>query len=81
LRNDDEDNRGNEDMVEDGGIEIPDYATTEIFELMLCCWNDDGTLVPEFDFLSRVLKQISKEMFPVQGESSKQSGSVANNTK
>ncbi|CAL8123805.1 unnamed protein product [Orchesella dallaii] len=46
------------------GIEMPDHANTEMFELLLLCWNENGTLCPEFDFFSKAFKHLYKEMFP-----------------
>lgn len=32
------------------------------FELMLCCWNDNATLCPEFDFFVKSFKKMCKEV-------------------
>ncbi|ODN04531.1 Macrophage colony-stimulating factor 1 receptor [Orchesella cincta] len=61
------------------GIEMPDHASTEMFEILLLCWNEDFTLCPEFDFFSKVFRNLYKEMFP-SAKTPSSSGSTTTNS-
>lgn len=98
-------NEGAEENHEPPEMDIPQYATEEMYEkyfatwlsfsindnplrrcyifyrfqLMLCCWNEDGTFCPEFDFFLKTFKQMYREIF-VRRKKSKESATASDDS-